>query len=243
VFDKFVRKASRFYYAKPHLVSSKRSIITFTFDDFPLSAYEIGARILEAYEARGTYYTSALLAESCNDGLLMYQTENLLDLQSTGHEIGCHTHHHVGLQGLDNISVTKQLDDNYDFLRPYLGDHGLTSFSYPFGHVSFASKKIISGRFATGRGISSGVNQGIVDLSQLKANAIYSHKDNLDDLEKLIYSVVRSGGWLIFYTHDVSDSPSAYGCTPEVFEQIVKLATSDKCEVLCMRHALSRAIF
>ena len=31
-------------------------------------------------------------------------------------------------------------------------------------------------------------------------------------------------GWLIFYTHDVSERPSPYGCTPEKLRFVVRRA-------------------
>jgi hypothetical protein len=31
----------------------------------------------------------------------------------------------------------------------------------------------------------------------------------------------RCGGWLILYTHDVAEEPSAFGCTPGDFERLV----------------------
>mgnify|MGYP006961823482 CR=1 FL=1 len=47
----------------------------------------------------------------------------------------------------------------------------------------------------------------------------------LNTIEYLLAETIRLGGWLIFYTHDVSPRPSKYGCIPDYFERVVELST------------------
>jgi hypothetical protein len=54
----------------------------------------------------------------------------------------------------------------------------------------------------------------------------------------MIDEAVTKAAWLIFYTHDVSDAPTQYGCTPKLFEYAVQTAAS-KAEVLTIRNALA----
>ncbi len=42
-------------------------IVSFTFDDFPRSAYTVGGAILEEFGARGTYYATAGLMNRSNE--------------------------------------------------------------------------------------------------------------------------------------------------------------------------------
>ncbi len=43
-------------------------------------------------------------------------------------------------------------------------------------------------------------------------------------------------GWLVFYTHDVSDTPTEFGCKPETFERLVSHAVkAGRLFFLCAR--------
>jgi hypothetical protein len=49
----------------------------------------------------------------------------------------------------------------------------------------------------------------------------------------------RDRGWLILATHDVSDAPTAYGCTPEFFEAALKYAVDSGAKILPVSEALT----
>src|SRR5271155_4226260 len=53
---KFSRFMARKVATKTLPMSNTRPLVTFTFDDAPESAYASGARLLEQYQARGTFY-------------------------------------------------------------------------------------------------------------------------------------------------------------------------------------------
>jgi len=243
MFKKIERRLSRLYYAKAHRLLSKTAIVSFTFDDVPKSSIDEGARILQKYNAAGTFYLSASLAGKNIQDVPQNNFDDIHRLLEGGHEIGCHTFGHVAVQDLNPPEIVHELDRNLAALTPYIGDHSLTSFSYPFGSVSIAAKKLVARRFSTGRGIHGGLNKGIVDLSQLKANAIYSDYITEGDINNLIQSSVNNKSWLIFYTHDISETPTQYGCTAELFEYAVKCAIDSDCEIFCVRAALARSSF
>ncbi len=243
MYRKIERKLSRFYFAKPHRLISQKPIVSFTFDDVPASAVEVGAQILEKYNAAGTFYLSSSLAGKYNIDLPQYKISDIEKLMDGGHEIGCHTYSHVNIQMLNGSQIEQDLEKNKLALQEYLGDHDLVSFSYPFGCTSIQAKRVVRRRYATGRGIKSGLNKGFTDLAQLKANAIYSNTLTKKNVDKLIETNIKTKSWLIFYTHDISQKPTPYGCTPELFEYAVKEASKSGAELLCMRNALARASF
>ena len=43
-------------------------------------------------------------------------------------------------------------------------------------------------------------------------------------LEQVLDEAQRTNGWLIFFTHDVSPSPSAYGAPTDLIEELAKTA-------------------
>ena len=48
----------------------------------------------------------------------------------------------------------------------------------------------------------------------------------------------RARGWLIFATHDVRETPSRFGCTPDFFEQVVQWSLESGARILPVVEAL-----
>ena len=66
-------------------------------------------------------------------------------------------------------------------------------------------KRRLASQFTSARGVHPGVNRGRVDLAWLRANALYSREGCVERARSLLADVVRTGGWLVFYTD--RDSP------------------------------------
>ena len=43
-------------------------------------------------------------------------------------------------------------------------------------------------------------------------------------IERAFEQAAKAKGWLIFYSHDVTASPSPYGCTPKLLRHALKTA-------------------
>jgi len=112
------------------------------------------------------------------------------------------------------------------------------SFAYPRGSVSVGAKRVLKQYFSSSRGLAEGLNIGRIDRSLLRANRIYSRLGNIDALTRLIELNHDVGGWLVFCTHDVADSPSAYGCRPDELERLVHSAARCGSKVLPIRDAI-----
>jgi hypothetical protein len=52
---------------------------------------------------------------------------------------------------------------------------------------------------------------------------------------------VRAKGWLIFYSHDVSERPSAFGVPPELLAFSVSAAKAAGCRVVTVASGLQAA--
>lgn len=89
------------------------------------------------------------------------------------------------------------------------------------------------------RGIRGGINAPFADLNLLKANRIYSKSFNLAAMHSLIQENQRMRGWLIFYSHDVRENPSDYGCTPEQLESVVHAAFESGATILTVAQAIA----
>src|SRR5262249_6519676 len=119
------------------------------------------------------------------------------------------------------------------------GGRAPSNFAYPFGAVSRHAKRVLGPLFSSCRGIEAGLNAENADFNELKANRIYAKTFDLASTTKLVDQCCSSGSWLIFYTHDISETPSAYGCTPGQFEAIVALA-AERTKLLPVRDVIAR---
>src|SRR6266849_3925160 len=84
-----------------HFLSRKVSLgdagplISFSFDDFPRTAYTVGGSILQEFNARGTYYVTPWLMDKVNDLGEQYHLEDVRSLVEQGHELASHTYSHL----------------------------------------------------------------------------------------------------------------------------------------------------
>lgn len=219
-----------------------RPVASFTFDDFPQSAWTAGGPVLARYGAAATYYVTGALCGVTAEGLRYYEAADLRAVHAAGHEVGCHTYSHwrMPLRGLGELR--QDLDRNKDFIREVLEDVVPTNFAYPYGAVSLWTKHLVSNRFATSRGIRSGVNIGSIDLDQLRVVRLERHRWTAREVEESAETACRANGWIVFVSHDISRDPSPYGATPEMLEHALTTVVSSGFEVLPVNHALARVM-
>ncbi len=207
-------------------------IVSFTFDDFPQSALHIGGCILNSYGACGTYYASMGLMNQVNDLGRHFSAVDLEDLIRDGHELGCHTFDHLSCRTSSFLDFQANVVKGMKAVDQLMGGGMLHQFSYPYGDATFQAKRRIGENFSSCRGIIPGINESPVDLNLLRANYIYSYCFDIDAIDRLFEANQRCKGWLIFYTHDISETPSSFGCKPGEFESVVKLAVRKKNTIL-----------
>jgi peptidoglycan/xylan/chitin deacetylase (PgdA/CDA1 family) len=219
------------------------ALASITFDDFPKSAWTTGGPILESFEARATYYVAGGLCGRGENGLEYFNADDLLAVHAAGHEVGGHTFSHLHVPAVSSRALVKDADRNGAFVREMLGDAWLSSFAYPYGDVSLRTKLLFSHLFPSCRGNHPGVNAGIIDLGQLRAVPLYSRLWWPDDVDRLVAEAKAANGWIIFYSHDVSDSPTPWGCTPTLLKHALRTLQHAGIGVLPVKHALARVIF
>lgn len=237
---KLQRLAARQLARQPLDIGVSRTLISFTFDDFPASAATTGARILERFGWRGTYFASAGFAGGETHLGKMFETRDLLRLSRTGHEIGCHTYGHGDATQTGADGLAADCARNRRCLELMGLEHELTSFAFPYGEATPGGKTALAGRYRALRGVYPGINRGRADRALLKAVPLDGGSPGLTRALDAVRDAVRQPGWLIFYGHDVRNHPGEWGCTPEFLTSVCQLAHDLKCEVLPMREALDR---
>lgn len=237
------RRAVDLIPANPFRLRSDVGIVSFTFDDFARSSLLEGGRILNAHGLAGTYYVSGGLTDREENARLCHSEQDLLAASKDGHEIGSHGMGHVAAPTLSRDAYETDLQANADFVTRVLGEAVVQSYSYPFGERTLRDKRIVARRFKTGRSIRLGINRGLCDLADLRANAIYAGNFDEREVRRLIAMAARSRGWLVFYTHDISKDPTPWGCLPRMFEIAVRHAVESGCRVMPVREAFEVLTF
>ena len=215
------RKLGRLYGIRRISDAWPRGVVSFTFDDFPKTALTVGGRILERFGARGTYYTAAKLAGTHGDLGPLCDPDDVRIAHHRGHEIGCHTFSHLNCAAADRSSLKSEVRANAAALSDMIGPFAPANFAFPFGAESKRAKRTLMPYFHSCRGIRPGLNQGIPDIAELLANCVYAATFDDKRFCDLMDRNAAVAGWLIFYSHDVSHSPSPYGCEPEQLEALV----------------------
>lgn len=225
----------------PFRLRNESPMVSFTFDDIPKSAATLGAAMLEEYDARGTFYVAGGLVGTFSPDWAITGDDDIVDLHRRGHEIGCHTFSHTRTCDLDAATLAAEIKQNREYLLALDPSIEVENFAYPYGYGSLLRKRQLSTAFQSCRSIVPGVNSGTVDRQFLQAVPL-TH-DGIDDegIARVFDEALATNGWLIFYTHDVSERPSRYGCSPALLRQALEAALRRNIPILSMAEALQCA--
>ena len=224
------RKTARFALDRP--------MLSISFDDAPVSAVREGARLVEAAGVRATYYISAGLCD--RDGPMGPNAgeDEVKALAARGHEIGCHSFSHLDCGQARLGEIEHDVKRNLDRLAE-IGVRRPKTFAYPYGDVSLQAKRVLGRRFRAARALHQGMVENGCDLNQLPAVGIEG-ADGETRAASWIDRAAERKAWLILYTHDVSDQPSEWGCTPGALERLIARAQALGFEIATVSDALDR---
>jgi peptidoglycan/xylan/chitin deacetylase (PgdA/CDA1 family) len=209
-----------------------------TFDDAPESAARVGAPALERMGVRGTFYVSAGQCGTTDEHWRVASRADVRALASAGHEIGCHTASHVNVQSLSRDGLARECARNAALLAEICGAERLESFAYPFGDVGLRQKRWLERRFSSCRTIYERVNVGRVDLGNVGAIGLFDRTLTPTAVERLVAQAAADRAWLVFYTHDVSPTPTFMGTSPALLDATVRILADYGVPCLTMAAAL-----
>jgi peptidoglycan/xylan/chitin deacetylase (PgdA/CDA1 family) len=215
-------------------------ILTITFDDVPETALTEGARLLEAENVRGTFYVAGGQLGQQMDDWRVIDADGVAALHARGHEIGCHSFAHRRIDWTDYRFFVDDIARNRERLLGIAPGLHLENFAFPFGYTSFSRKPHLAKMFHSARTITPGCNSGLIDPHFLRATPLYSDRIDESCIERALDAAQAKSGWLIFFTHDVANRPSEYGCTPKLLEHTLRAAKARGVPSLNMAEALAR---
>ena len=235
---KLRRRLVRLAHRRAAVRTAARPLLSFSFDDAPASAFREGAPILEAHGMRATYFVCAGL-DGLSGPMGDYGTRaDIASAHGAGHEIADHTFSHMDVGVADGASVASDLDRNATTLAGW-GLPTPATFAYPFGDVGFASKRVAGGRFALARGLHHGIVQAGTDLAQAPAVGVEG-----DDGEALAHQwlerLSQGGGWLILFSHAVTDAPPPFGMSKAALAGLATAAKERGFEVVTVAEGARR---
>jgi len=222
---RLARRVTGLIRVAPLMRSSRDFHLSVAFDDCPDSACTHGVDLLDRLDARATFYVaSGLLGQDSASGRIA-TAPRLRALQDAGHEIALHGHGHHDLSRLSVAQAVSDIERNVKELRDCLGAPPSPHFAYPYGETTLPLKRALAPILATARGVRSGVNRGAADRMQLFACDLGRHRPtHMSDARARMKQAAKTGGWVILFTHDVRETPSRFGVTPQDLDLLVRQA-------------------
>ena len=136
--------------------------------------------------------------------------------------------------------MAHEIERNRNHFRAIDSSITLENFAYPYGIASVWRKPQLAKTFRSARGILPGVNSDVIDLQFLRASPMVDREIDKAGIDRYFDAAVASGGWLIFYGHDVVDTPSPYGCTPHLMRHALEAAGKRNMPIVTVAEALRR---
>ncbi len=239
--SKVRRRATQWRAARPAKLQFEQPLLSICFDDFPVSACEEGARILEAHGARGTFYAAAGMAATDGPCGRNFSAPDITRLLNAGHEIGCHTFEHADCARRPTFESLRSFAKNRDTLNEMGAREPARSLAYPYGETTYTLKKGLPPRFYSARGVLPGVNVGRVDLAQLRAHALFGEGWRAR-MNGALKRAAKRKGWVIAFTHDIAEAPSPWGTRGQDLDALLKQAHALGFIVLPVTAALERRL-
>lgn len=239
--DRISERMMRYF---PHRVLDVRfaqPVVSFTFDDVPHSAVRIGATILERYNARGTFYVAGGLQDKMQGDMRMFSSADVQYLTRAGHEVACHSYSHRKMPELTREVMKRDLARNkayLDGLAPQQAGNN-RNFAYPYNAPKWRARHLMADYFNSCRGGGNKINRGRINRDFLYGVEIGGELTTFGAVSAYINDIAQNPGWLIFFTHDIDDNPSRYGCTRTLFEKLVAFAVEKSCCIMPVKDVMS----
>ena len=141
---------ARHLFAAPMRLKGGQPMVSFTFDDIPVSAATVGAPMLEEFGGLGTFYVAGGLVNRRTDQGDGVDPDGIVKLRRSGHEIACHTFSHQRAIDLDATTMAAEIEQNRHFLEGLDASIKLENFAYPYGLATVARKRQLTQQLPLG---------------------------------------------------------------------------------------------
>ncbi len=214
--------------------------VSLCFDDFPQSAAQNAAPMIEKRGWRATWYVAGgFMSQSEPLYGQMFNAADLGRLRRNGHDFGCHTFDHIDCRKANVELMADQAERSKIFLTQH-GIHDVASFAFPFGAADLSAKRLLADSGLALRGVKPGINRGTLDLNMLKACGLQDNEGGTARAQREIATLTEQSGWLIIFTHDVRDAHSPWGVTPDQYADLLDQIDASGAEVVTVGDMVRR---
>lgn len=216
-------------YVSPHIVRggtvrrlerwcAGRGVVALTYDDGP--SVGLTARVLDVLGARGVKATFFLL------GMRAERATSVADrVVAEGHDVGCHTHHHLNAWKVAPWRARRDVIKGYETLSRWVGADGM--FRPPYGKMTIFTARELRGRGAR-------VGWWTVDSGDTW--------ERLPSAKSAVERVRLAGGGVALlhdFDREGADAPERAMFVLEVTEGLLDLAEREGWRVLTLGEVLS----
>lgn len=237
--DRIANRLVRHFPRRTVAINPQTPIVSFTFDDAPESAWRHGADTVEAHGGRATYYIAGALAGQPIHTERYIDADGCADLAARGHELASHTFAHRKLANYSAQALEEDLRRNETYLAQFDGRTAPRNFAVPFTMASPFSQPILRQWFLSSRGGHMGINRGVVDPHYLCGKELRPETPRAE-IATLYDDLEEKPGWLLIFTHDLSENPSRFGYDRAGFAALVGEAASRGFIIASVDDALGR---
>ena len=232
--------AARLLPIRLHKIKNTRPIVSFTFDDFPASAHLTAAPILESFGARSTFFTATGLLGKPHPLWKMADPDAVSDLADRDHEIALHTDCHAPVWQMSASALSAEIQKNLGVLQALSPHQRIENFAYPYGVLSVAGKYQMSRMTRANRSAHPGLNTGWVDLDFVRAYELSDARISVEQVRKILDAAVETSGWVVFFSHELSDSYGPFGTSSNLFLTTIKAVLERDLSILPFSQALDQ---
>lgn len=155
-----------------------------------------------------------------NESRYFMNSNDLLVMQSMGHEIGSHTQTHPYLTDLSENEAREEITGAKNDLLS-LGLYPVDTFAYPYGKYNSSVKQFVEeASYVGARSVDEGYNTKSTDKYLLKTQNIETIT-SLEQIKSWIDTAVAGKIWLIIVFHEVGEGNDEYSTTPEILQGVV----------------------
>ena len=235
---KIRRRLTQWQTVQPLRAAPARTFVSFTFDDFPKSAADTGAEIIEAAGGKACFYACTGMTGTVTEVGEIFADTDIIALERAGHEIGAHTETHVDCARAPVDEILESIRVNLTRLKEMGYTAPVRQFAYPYGETRREVKRTLSPQFDAARGVLAGINNKGSDLMQLRALELDRNDWTIERAAAALNTAARKPTWIVFFTHDITEKPSPYGTTPNNLKRLARLARDSGADIVTPSQAL-----
>ncbi len=217
--------------------SGTKGMITLSFDDGWRSQYAAAAPILEKYNMRGTFYVTTVYLTGNYSGFM--RSNEVLDLQSRGHEIGSHTVNHKNLTQITRQEVQTELRESKRALESLLGKE-VPSFAYTYGAYNADTIALVKeAGYKNARNTFQGYITRNTDRYQLHSTTPVI-ASSMSNMKALVDRAIKDDTWFVFSFHQIDQTGVEYSNTPAFLEELVAYLAQKGVPVVTIEEGIRR---